>query len=128
MRHRTRAWISILATALALGLAPAAHAVIVLATPPLGTPGGQLARCRIVNLGTRPITLTIEALDASGHTIFDDDVSVPPGAVSSSGLLATSTLNAYCKFAGVFSKALVRASIENYSGSEATSVLIVPAQ
>jgi hypothetical protein len=113
---------------LALGVAAPAHAETVVATPPLSVGAGTSLQCRIVNLGTRPIAASVAAIDTSGHPIFAEDVIVPARAVQTVGQLSIGTLNAYCRFAGAFSKALVRASIENYNGSEAKSLLIVPAQ
>ena len=112
---------------LAAGVAPA-HAETVMATPPLSVGFGTSLQCRIVNLGTRPIAVSVAAIDTSGHTIFHYDVTVEDGAVQTFGQFSTGTVNAYCRFSGAFSKALVRASIENYSGSDAKSLLIVPAQ
>jgi hypothetical protein len=128
MRHRTRLWISMLAATLALGLAPAAHAVLVLATPPLGTPGGQLTRCRIVNLGTRAIRVGIELWTTDGDLVFHEDFVVQPRSIGTAGWLANPALNGYCRFLGSFSPATVRASIESYRPSGmTTSVVVAPA-
>lgn len=55
MTGRAKLWISIdlVVASLAVGPVSPAHAVTVLATPSLSTAGGDIARCRIVNLGTK---------------------------------------------------------------------------
>ena len=114
-----------LAATLSLGLAAPAHAVP-LATPELSVLGSDTAVCRIVNLGTGPITVKIQ-LVALGGVAREDTVTVPPGdreALAGDGF---STGGAHCRFIGTFTKANVRGSIDLVDPSFRTLV-IAPAQ
>ena len=127
---RAKRWTSVglVVASLAVGQLSPAYAVTVLATPPLGTQGGDIARCRIVNLGTRGILVGIELWTTTGDLVFHENFAVQPGSIGTAGWLANPVLNTYCKFTGSFSKDQVRASIESYHPSGiTTSVLVAPA-
>ena len=114
MTGRAKLWISIglVVASLAAGPVSPAHAVTVLATPTMGITGGDFARCRIVNLGTRGMLVGIELWTTSGDLVFHENFAVQPRSIGTAGWLANPALNGYCKFTGTFTKDQVRASIE----------------
>ena len=129
MTAQARFWSSIaLAAPLALGLAAPAHAETVLATPGITAPIGDSLRCRIVNVGTKPIKVDIELVYGSG-SIYHQEVVVPPSGLRTTGIYNLSVeVDGYCRFIGNFTRALVRASIEKYSASAGSMVVVAPAQ
>jgi hypothetical protein len=98
-----------LSTAVALLSSPAIadDDLQVLVTPPM-FPGNFLV-CEAVNVGTTPINLTVEMIDATnGSVIFRNDCSLPPGAGNFGGDLCNITQGApragWCKFTTTFGR------------------------
>lgn len=131
MTAQARLWTPIvLVASLALGLAAPAYAETVLITPSVTAMLGDTVRCRIVNVGTRAITMGVELLAPSGGAFLADDVVVvQAGTVGSRGMVVVdAAIDAHCRFVGNFNKALVRASIDIHAGATARTAVVAPAQ
>ena len=72
--------IALVSAALVL-LASPAHTATVLATSPAqaSSPMAQTMRCAAVNAGTKPVELTVEALDYGGNVVSSTDGTYPAG-------------------------------------------------
>jgi hypothetical protein len=94
---------------LSLGVAAPAHAVT-LVSPVLSALGGDIAACRIVNIGTSQIAVKIQLVAGTG-VLLQEDFKVAPGGSDTVLGDEFSGGSFYCRFIGTFNKALVRASI-----------------
>ena len=133
MTNRTRLWKSLALTGwLALGLAseaPAAAATTVLVTPSVTAAPIDTTYCRVVNVGTRTITVRIEHLGVKGTWYGDDFLDVAPGTVGiKAPFVVGISMNVHCRFSGDFLKTEVRASIDIKSGTTNRSVVVAPAR
>jgi hypothetical protein len=113
-----------------LGLAAPAHAAVtVLVTPSVTSAPGDTAYCRIVNVGTVPITVRIEHLGVFGTHYGDDFVLVRPGEVGiRDPFVLGIAMNVHCRFSGQFIKTSVRASIDVVPSTTNRSVVVAPAR
>ena len=133
MTHKARLWSSLaLAGSLVLGLAaeaPAAAATTVLVTPSVTAAPIDTTYCRVVNVGTRTITVRIEHLGVKGTWYGDDFLDVAPGTVGiKAPFVVGISMNVHCRFSGDFLKTEVRASIDIKSGTTNRSVVVAPAR
>lgn len=107
-----------------LALSPIAHARPVLVSPVLRAQagnGGALV-CRILNTGSKPITVRITIVRFDGVVAnTPGDQTVSPGQAILD--YVAGDFDGYCRFAGDFSRNVVRASAENFEGGRSIVVL-----
>jgi hypothetical protein len=97
---------------LCLSLGVPAYALTALITPSMTKAAADTLRCRIVNAGTKDITVTLEMINEAGLVVgLAADAPLPPGEVEAIALGSVPE-SAYCRFTGTFKKASVRASID----------------
>ena len=124
MSARIGFWSSMaLAAVLSLGAAPA-HALTTLVTSDLTGGIGDFILCRLVNVGPRDITVTLQMIDQSGLILEESEQVITPG--TRGFLIHSEFTSAYCRFVGFFSKTLVRGSIDILSNGR--SIVALPAQ
>jgi hypothetical protein len=126
MSHRVRFWSSIcFAALLTLGLAAPAHAITVLTSTPLSANAADSILCAITNQHPFPISVSIEAIDASTGALIDaDSPTLAPGQSTFNGIGGGGFV--YCRFTGNFNRGYVRASIQIRSGG--STIAVAPAQ
>ena len=109
--------------ALTLMLADGAAAVV-LATPPLDASKWDEYACNIVNVSTKPITVTAELVDIDDGTVLArEELAAPPGAGARLTRLDDDFgFGAFCRFTTARSARDLRASLTIYSGAEGRDV------
>jgi hypothetical protein len=105
-----------------VGTASRAHAGGVLTTGPFARTDVPFI-CRIANVGTDEITVTIETVDAIGVVKSSGTFEVPPGNIRGDGVAGTTVTQAlYCRFTLIKgSKSKVRALACVHSGTTTLS-------
>ena len=114
------------AVALSLAVVQAAQAAAVLETPPIDGDGDAIY-CQIRNVGSTPMTATIEGLSSYGNTGSSSSVTLPRGGVAShlaGGALPPTS----CRFMVSGSRKNVRAISLYWSPTAAAYKLALPAR
>lgn len=125
MSARSGSWGPLaLAAFLSLSLAFPAHAATKLVTPNLSAAAQDALFCRITNVGTKPIAVTIQIVGLGGFLVTEEDFVLSPDDTAFEAF--SGPLAAFCRFLGTFNKAVVRASIDVFSAGR--SLVALPAE
>lgn len=111
----------------AAGAVGAEAGVTTLVTAPANSTFGDsdTVFCQVVNIGKKPLPITITTRNVSGVVVSTKDVTIAPGAVD--GLQEGGT-SQYCRFDVSGSKKNVRAQAIYYNTPGQHLLLTVPAQ
>jgi hypothetical protein len=117
---------SFLAVLLAVATAGAAQAATVLNSQSLEAVSAEtIGLCRLVNLGTKSVSVLIEVLDGAGAVSDTDERTVAPGATADL-FTGASPSTFRCRFSGSFTKGKVEALVALVNSGSMT--VAVPAR
>ena len=114
---------SLVLPVLALFLATAASADTTLSTSSFVASATQDVWCNVTNLGTKPVTVTMEHVNIDGMVLMTGTLEIVPQGSDSTSMDGAGLVR--CRFTGKFSRKSVRAVAFLLDGG---TVLSVPAE
>jgi|SRR5262245_8298342 len=115
------------ALALSLAIAGVARAAAVLETPPVMAKEDHVIWCQLRNVGSTPMTATIEGFGFYDIPVNSSSVTLPPGGAASH-LAGNDFFMSSCRFTVSGSKKNVRAIALYWSPAAAAYKLALPAR